>query len=368
MTAAEFIGSFSDSPVTSFGDDNEDLLFGGRANDSLFGFDGRDSLHGGMGHDDLSGGDGDDTLDGGRGNDLLTGDGGDDTYVFGRDSGHDTIQWLGTEAAGDRVVFWAGIRQDDLSYARTADHSLLITVDGADASLTLRDWFGAETRPIRFEFEDKSLLGLAQLAALEAPAIVGSSDNDFLAGTDLPDRLIGAEGGDVLYGGAGDDFLDGGPGSDVYVLRPGHSGGAAGVDSVLELAGEASVIRVEGSRLGDLFHTRDGDDLVVSILGADAGLRLKGYYTFDHAWTLVDHTGAKQNLDALLADNEGRRAAMGADALLEEEFVSGWRAWLSGKLLAEGNVLEHEDGVIERLPDIELNYSNYQYIPLAGAP
>lgn len=368
MTAAEFIGTFSDSPVTSFGDDNEDLLFGGRANDSLQGYDGRDSLHGGMGHDDLSGGDGDDMLDGGPGNDLLSGDDGDDTYVFGRDSGHDTIQWLGIEAAGDRVVFGAGIRQDDLSYARTQDHSLLITVDGADASLTLMGWFGTDTRLLRFEFEDESPLEVAQLAALEAPPIAGTSGNDALTGTGLPDRLLGGEGSDVLYGGAGDDLLEGGPGHDVYVLRPGHPVGAGGTDSVVELAGEASLIQVEGSRLEDLTHRQEGNDLVVSILGADAGLRLLDYYILDHAWTIGDHTGAREILDVVLMDNEARRTEMGADTLLEETFVSGWRTWLSGKLLAEGNVIQHENGVIERLPDIELNYSNYQYVPLTGTP
>jgi len=366
MSAAEFIGTYSDVPVSSFGENGDYHLFGGRASDALHGYDGGDCLYGGRDQDDLFGGDGDDTLDGGPGNDLLTGEGGDDTYVFGRDSGHDTIQWQGNVAAGDRIVFGAGIRQDDLFYARTSDQSLLITIDGADASLTLVGWFGTGTRPIRFEFEDESPLELAQLTALEASPIAGTSGNDYLTGTEFPDRLLGGDGSDMLYGGAGGDLLEGGPGHDVYVMRPGHPNGAGGTDSVAELAGEASLIRVEGSRLGDLTHRQEGNDLVVSILGADAGLRLIDYYTLDHAWTIEDHTGAREILDVVLMDNEARRTEMGADTLLEETFVSGWRSWLSGKQLAEGNVIQHENGVIERLPEIELNYSNYQYIPLIG--
>ena len=47
-------------------------------------------------NDTLTGSSGDDTFDGGIGNDTLAGGAGSDTYLFGFDSGSDTISSRGT--------------------------------------------------------------------------------------------------------------------------------------------------------------------------------------------------------------------------------------------------------------------------------
>ncbi|NQZ62994.1 MAG: hypothetical protein HRT59_12900, partial [Crocosphaera sp.] len=56
-----------------YGKDGNDILSGGRKNDSLYGGWGRDTLVGGSGNDVLNGGWGHDALMGGTGDDTLIG-------------------------------------------------------------------------------------------------------------------------------------------------------------------------------------------------------------------------------------------------------------------------------------------------------
>ncbi|MCH2243540.1 MAG: calcium-binding protein [Crocosphaera sp.] len=81
-----------------YGKDGNDILSGGRKNDSLYGGSGNDRLYGVSGNDSLYGGSGDDrlyggwdhdTLDGGSGDDRLYGGWGRDTLVGG--SGNDVL-------------------------------------------------------------------------------------------------------------------------------------------------------------------------------------------------------------------------------------------------------------------------------------
>lgn len=74
-----------------FGGDGNDSLDGGAGNDRLYGEAGNDTLLGGDGNDWLDGGSGNDILNGGAGNDKLTGGAGSDVFVFGPNSGRDTI-------------------------------------------------------------------------------------------------------------------------------------------------------------------------------------------------------------------------------------------------------------------------------------
>ncbi|MCB1340665.1 MAG: hypothetical protein KDK24_06300 [Pseudooceanicola sp.] len=83
------------------GDGSANVLLGKGGNDSLDGLAGNDKLNGAAGSDTLKGGEGRDTLLGGGGNDTLQGDGGNDTlrgqagrdvFVFGANSGTDTVK------------------------------------------------------------------------------------------------------------------------------------------------------------------------------------------------------------------------------------------------------------------------------------
>lgn len=114
---------------TVFGGDGNDIIFGGRGdgvdnNDIVDGGDGNDSVFGGSGDDTVNGGAGDDELWGGSGDDDLTGGAGADTFVFGQDSGNDTITDF--NATEDRL---------DLRFAAT-DFASLADVTAAASETT----------------------------------------------------------------------------------------------------------------------------------------------------------------------------------------------------------------------------------------
>jgi hypothetical protein len=79
-----------------------DSLQGGAGNDVLRGGPGDDTLQGGAGNDVLRGGAGLDRLEGGKGNDALFGGAGADSFVFGTNTGNDTIH--GFEDGVDRLI------------------------------------------------------------------------------------------------------------------------------------------------------------------------------------------------------------------------------------------------------------------------
>jgi Ca2+-binding RTX toxin-like protein len=83
---------------------------------------------------------GDDTLAGGLGNEILTGGNGSDTYVFNRGDGQDVITDLGDTAAVDILQFGADILQSDVTFSRTIDGGLVITLNGSTDSVTIPGW------------------------------------------------------------------------------------------------------------------------------------------------------------------------------------------------------------------------------------
>lgn len=77
------------------GGEGDDQLDGGTGDDRLIGGQGQDALSGGDGDDSLAGDAGDDRLEGGTGNDHLTGGENNDTFIFVRETGHDTVADFG---------------------------------------------------------------------------------------------------------------------------------------------------------------------------------------------------------------------------------------------------------------------------------
>ncbi|WP_262690540.1 calcium-binding protein [Kordiimonas aestuarii] len=88
------------------GDGGDDLIWGNAGDDIINGGDGDDILHNGAGDDTVSGGAGDDTLWAGDGDDTLTGGDGADNFVFGAQSGSDTVTDF--DAAEDSLSFVDG--------------------------------------------------------------------------------------------------------------------------------------------------------------------------------------------------------------------------------------------------------------------
>src|SRR3990167_6516249 len=73
------------------GKEGDDLLYGEAGDDTLKGGAGDDVLYGGSGNDSLKGGAGNDILSGEANNDSLLGESGSDLFIFGKNSGKDTV-------------------------------------------------------------------------------------------------------------------------------------------------------------------------------------------------------------------------------------------------------------------------------------
>jgi Ca2+-binding RTX toxin-like protein len=136
------VGPSGSASVQAFGDEGNDVLWGGGANDSLDGGVGNDELHGGgflnggagndtvAGTGKLAGGDGDDRIQGFNGADQIIGGAGKDTVEggYGADfivaDAQDTIvyKYLGdsSKAAMD-VVDWVAGARFDFTNLRTLD-------------------------------------------------------------------------------------------------------------------------------------------------------------------------------------------------------------------------------------------------------
>ncbi|WP_166763037.1 beta strand repeat-containing protein, partial [Xanthomonas euroxanthea] len=224
------------------GDAGNDLLFGGAQNDMLSGGEGDDQLDGGTNNDTLYGGGGNDRLDGGTGNDYLSGDAGSDIYVFGRNSGQDTISnYTYDSGSTDVLELAADVAVSDVTIWRYSD-DLVLAIKGSDARVTVSSHFYNNANGpyalAQVRFADGTVWDAAQIKSLVQTSTAG---NDQLTGYEGNDSLSGGRGDDTISGQGGDDLLDGGEGAD-------------------NLSGEAGNDQLFGGTQNDTLYGGEGDD------------------------------------------------------------------------------------------------------------
>lgn len=256
------------------GGDGNDALYGEAGNDALYGDAGNDSLDGGLGNDTLLGGQGDDQLLGNDGEDTLFGDGGADSFDGG--AGYDTVTY---EASGNGV-------------------SMDLTTGG-----TLNDAAG------------DTYIGIERVVgSTYADTLVGGSGDDVLEGGNGDDLLRGGDGNDVLDGGAGNDTLDAGPGGDQLIGGAGSDvliGGAgsdvylidlnSGVDEIQNYdpnGADIDAIGYSGINRDQLWFTRSGDDLVISVIGTPVQTTVTNWYL-----TATAADRANYKIDFIISDS-----------------------------------------------------------------
>ena len=132
----DWMSAWSNNGIVFYGDGGNDTINGGAGNDALYG---------GTGNDYLYGNDGDDILDGGEGNDYLNGGNGNDTYIFGRNYGTDIIE----NYDGNNKVVLSGIDPDEVTFTKTNQSELTVSINGSEDKLTIRN-FNSES--FTFEF------------------------------------------------------------------------------------------------------------------------------------------------------------------------------------------------------------------------
>ena len=91
------------APEDSFGDGNDNTIFGGAGNDILRGLGGDDTLQSGTGNDRLYGGPGDDIMRGGAGNDIYNVDSTDDQVIELPNEGTDLVGSSATFTLGANI-------------------------------------------------------------------------------------------------------------------------------------------------------------------------------------------------------------------------------------------------------------------------
>ncbi len=185
--------------------------------DWIMGTESADTLLGLGGNDHIAGLGGNDTIDGGAGDDWLWGGDGDDSYLFGRGSGHDSIESSGEEADGhDTVLLGDGISPADVSLTRDGDN-LLLSVSGSGDTLNAGWWFrNTEVFNVdAIRFADGTVWDADTIR--DMMSFQGTDGNDILEGDAADNKIRGRAGNDTLYGHEGDDFLDGGAGNDTML-------------------------------------------------------------------------------------------------------------------------------------------------------
>ncbi|HEX2581082.1 MAG TPA: type I secretion C-terminal target domain-containing protein [Dongiaceae bacterium] len=204
-------------------------LNGSAFNDGLTGNDNANLLNGGTG---------DDILQGGGGADILVGGGGTDTTSYAGSAAAVSVNLAtnvnhGGDAEGDALTGIAAITGSVFNDTLAGDGGTN-TLDGGAGDDVLAGGAGADTlvggggidtadysassagTQVDLSGKVANLGGDAQGDTLIGIAnLVGSANNDYLAGNSATNILYGGLGNDILIGGTGADKLYGGTGDDI---------------------------------------------------------------------------------------------------------------------------------------------------------
>jgi Ca2+-binding RTX toxin-like protein len=263
----------SQAEVTSLlqqGTDQDDVIVGDGASNTLYGRGGNDTI---------SALDGDDVLAGGTGSDMLDGGPGNDSFLFNLGDGADVI----TDGSGADVLrFGAGITAADVTILDSGS-DLKLQVGAAGDLVTLKNYLAPSPNAAlieTIEFADGSTW---QLSDVLSRRLVGTAGDDVLTGFERDDAIDAGAGNDTVYarggadvidGGAGDDRLYGQAGNDTYVIYP-----LGGNDILAEdlggLLADADRVRFGGGLVkADMVFTRNGSDLLVTSTAKGVAVRI----------------------------------------------------------------------------------------------
>lgn len=301
-----------------------DLIVGqtGMANDLLYAGAGDDVLSGLAGDDQLYGEDGDDVLEGGAGADRIdgggnAGDGAGDTVRYvnssavtidlgittaqsGGEAEGDTLfgieNVVGSQTGGDTITgddaanILDGLDGDNVIDGKGGD-DVLIAGSGNDVlrggagedNISAGDgndqlWGGANDDILVGGGGEDQLRGEAgndQLLGGDGNDSIldGGTGDDEIFGGAGNDNLTGGDGNDRLGGGTGNDTLHGGAGDDYYFVQSND-----GADLIIDAEG-ANIIGFDaGIGHQQIWLTRAGADLKISVIGENTVLTVSGFF------------------------------------------------------------------------------------------
>ncbi|MEJ8859066.1 hypothetical protein WKW79_31160 [Variovorax robiniae] len=243
---------------------------------------------------------GDDLMDPGTSNGLarlMLGGDGSDQYVFGRGSGTVTIHESAYGPSTDIDWVNVGARSDEVVYGEATSYSpFSIRIANQEQSgttsdtLYIDDFLGLGvastveglmfTDGVILRPQDVQALLLEQKTTPGNDTIYGSQWNDVLVGAEGDDTLIGFGGNDVLNGGPGNDYLQGDEGDDIYLvdLQSGQDHLREWNNEWTDMGNDVVQFTDTGIHADQLWFSRQGDDLLVSIIGTDVELTVEQWY------------------------------------------------------------------------------------------
>ena len=174
-----------------------------------------DSLRGNGADNILRGGLGADILEGGLGADILEGGVGQDDYIFGVNSGADTIK---SDSDGGRLLFRDTESLPAIVLSRDIAGDVTLSLDGKLVTIDdsgSDDAYQQGSYSVHYGAADSFFVNI-HIGNNSKDTIRGTSDADFIVGLANNDTLYGYGGNDRLDGGTGNDRLDGGGGADIY--------------------------------------------------------------------------------------------------------------------------------------------------------
>ncbi|MEO1656317.1 MAG: cadherin domain-containing protein [Pseudomonadota bacterium] len=259
-----------------------DTIDGGAGNDVVDGGVGDDIISGGTGGDDLTGGDGVDELDGGSGSDVLSGGANNDTLIGG--DGNDTL----SGGAGNDVLF-GGAGADDLDGGAGSDTVSYETAAGGVTVdlLNAANNTGEAAGDILISIETVKGSGFDD-------TLQGDASGNIFYGLGGNDTIIGDGGDDEVYGGVGDDYIDAGDGLDIidggegadtliggadrdrYLIN--RNSGADAVHNYDPMNANDTLTYSDDIAYTDLWFSRVGNDMVVSIIGTSTATTIVDWY------------------------------------------------------------------------------------------
>ena len=241
----------------------------------------------------------DDILDGKSGNDTLQGRNGNDTYRFGFGDGNDIIE----DTYGTNIIeMKADVSAADLSFKRELNDLVITLRDGSSIKMNVDSFSNNHFSKISFaNGVDADIQISALLPTLNVQGSVyddtlygtqlsdtmfgggghdslhGGDGNDILYGNAENDNLYGGNGNDILNGGEGNDLLYGGEGNDTYIFGRGYDH-----DTISDTQGENSLYITQAD-YDNLWFTRDGNNLKVSVLGTEDTVTINSWYSDENA-------------------------------------------------------------------------------------
>ncbi len=262
-------------------------IYGGNGNDTIASGTGSDTMYGDSGNDVIKGSGGNDVLNGGIGDDLLQGGNDDDTYIFGSNSGKDTIYdkyddyaYRYYNAGNDTIKFTDGITASDI-VAKIDGNNLILaikedgkTFDELSNKITIQDWYNSYNRIENIVFDDGTTLNTADMIL----SLLATDDNDIIKSTEKA-LTLDAKGGDdvitvsnnlvnTIHGGDGNDTINSSSGTNTIY-------GDGGNDTIATGSGNDTIYGGDGN---DVINANSGNDIIIGGKGNDI---LNGSYGSD---------------------------------------------------------------------------------------